>query len=91
MQCAPCERVSGLPADPEAAYTRNLVDQCFAIYATFDALSCGAIVERWLQGTDSLKLFSLKGVEIMVFAHILVLLCDRYTSGSEQLPVLLGP
>ena len=33
----------------------------------------------------------LEGVEIVAFAYILVLLCNRYTSGSEQLPVLLGP
>ena len=40
---------------------------------------------------DSLMLFSLEGVEIVVFAYILVLFYDRYTSGSEQLLVLLGP
>jgi hypothetical protein len=33
----------------------------------------------------------LEGVEIVVFAYILVFLCDRYAGRSEQLPVLLGP
>lgn len=42
------------------------------------------------QGSDSLTLFSLEGVEIVVFAFILVFLRDRYTNGSEQLPVPLG-
>jgi hypothetical protein len=36
-------------------------------------------------------LFSLEGVKIVAFAYVLVFLCDRYASVSEQLPVLLGP
>jgi hypothetical protein len=52
---------------------------------------CGSLPASRLQGSDSLTLFSLEGVEIVVFAFILVLLRDRYTNGSEQLPVLLGP
>ncbi len=32
-----------------------------------------------------------EGVEIMVFADVFILLRDRYTSGSEQLFVLLAP
>ena len=43
------------------------------------------------KGVIILMSFSLEGVEIVVFAYILVFLCNRYTSGSEQLPVLLGP
>jgi hypothetical protein len=32
-----------------------------------------------------------ESVEIMVFADVFILLRDRYTSGSEQLFVLLAP
>lgn len=48
-------------------------------------------VNTKLQESDCLMLFSLEGVEIVVFAYILVFLRNRYTNGSEQLPVLLGP
>lgn len=40
---------------------------------------------------DSDALFSPGGVEVVVFAYILVLLFDREAGGSEQLLVLLGP
>ena len=43
------------------------------------------------KGSILLTLFSLEGVEIVIFAFILVLFRNRYTNGSEQLPVLLGP
>src|SRR5580704_1761073 len=33
--------------------------------------------------------FRLEAVEVVAFAYILIFLCDRYTSGSKQLPVLL--
>ena len=52
-----------------------------------DPLSFAAVQVR----SDPLLLFFLEGVEIVVFAHILVFFCDLYTGGSKQLPVLLSP
>ena len=67
------------------------VKTCNRLLATVDSSGCGRSLDpNRLQGSDSLTLFSLEGIEIVVFAFILVLLVDRYTNGSEQLPVLLG-
>ena len=50
---------------------------------------------RWttsqLQASHSVTLLFLERVEIVVFAFVLILLRDRYTDGSEQVSVLLGP
>jgi hypothetical protein len=55
------------------------------------ALNDRAVKTRLFSSTILLLYFSLEGVEIVVFAFILVLLRHRYTNGSEHLPVLLGP
>jgi hypothetical protein len=54
-------------------------------------LSMGTRPFRRERGRIEHALFSLEGIEIVVFAYILVFLCDRYACGSEQLPVLVGP
>jgi hypothetical protein len=52
---------------------------------------CNEIAE--CQPTSAKRFCSLlpEGVEIVIFALILVLLPNRYTNRPEQLPVLLGP
>jgi len=69
--------------------TGKLIDRPGDILAS--TLNASALVNIRLQASDYLVLFSLEGVEIAVFAYILVFLCDRYAGGAEQLPILLGP
>jgi hypothetical protein len=56
------------------------------------SVMCGRIAENAPAVRSYPQLiFFLEGVEIVVFAYILVLLCDLYTGGSKQPPILLGP
>jgi hypothetical protein len=56
------------------------------------SVMCGRIAENApAVRSYPLLIFFLEGVEIVVFAYILVFFCDLYTGGSKQPPILLGP
>jgi hypothetical protein len=82
------------PVSLHSSYVRPKGRTLQGFFSSLESRQARRSFTAWLSPCPSFDripmLFSLEAVEKVVFAYILVFLCDRYASSSEQLPVLLG-